>query len=142
MKDHDPTPDEILYAQGKKPFDPLVQAKYLKTFNVKAARIKEAFARQQEAAVGFFFCWTYIYISNWCFQELWDLKRFEGLLTCWIIACDQPFDEVEKLEFIEMMQYGHQAVLNFTLPKQEGVQWYVMKLGKKTIDDIKEIFCC
>jgi hypothetical protein len=53
--DRDPTPDEILYAQGKKPFDPLVQAEYLKTFNAKAAGIKEAFARQQEAAVVFFF---------------------------------------------------------------------------------------
>jgi hypothetical protein len=80
------------------------------------------------------------YISNCYFQEPWDQKKFEDLLTRWIIACDQPFDEVEKPEFIEMMQYGHQAVPNFTLPKREGVRRRVMKLGEKTIDDIKEIF--
>jgi hypothetical protein len=56
------------------------------------------------------------------------------------VACDQPFDEVEKPEFIEMMQYGHHAVPNFTLPKREGVQRRVMKLGEKTINDIKGIF--
>jgi hypothetical protein len=39
-----------------------------------------------------------------------------------------------------MMQYGHHAVPNFTLPKREGVQRRVMKLGEKTINDIREIF--
>jgi hypothetical protein len=58
MKDRegDPTPDEILYVQWKKPFDPLVQAEYLKILDLKDAGIKEAFARQREgAAVIFFF---------------------------------------------------------------------------------------
>jgi hypothetical protein len=56
MKDRegDPTPDEILYAQAKKPFDPLVQAEYLKILDLKAAGIKEAFSRQREAAAVFF----------------------------------------------------------------------------------------
>jgi hypothetical protein len=55
MKDRegDPTPDEILYAQGKKTFDPPAQAEYLKILDAKAAGIKEAFARQQEAAAVF-----------------------------------------------------------------------------------------
>jgi hypothetical protein len=60
MKDRavDPTPDEILYAQGKKPFDPLVQAEYLKILDLKDSEIKEAFDRQREAAavcIQFFF---------------------------------------------------------------------------------------
>jgi hypothetical protein len=57
MKDRegDTTSDEILYAQGKKPFDSLVQADYLKILDLKAAGIKEAFARQQEAAAVFYF---------------------------------------------------------------------------------------
>jgi hypothetical protein len=56
MKDRedDPTPNEILYAQGKKLFDPLIQAEYLKILDLKAARIKEAFKRQREAAAVFF----------------------------------------------------------------------------------------
>ena len=57
MKDRegDPTPNEVLYAQGKKPFDPLVQAKYVKILDLKETGIKEAFARQQKAAVVNFF---------------------------------------------------------------------------------------
>jgi hypothetical protein len=45
MKDRegDPTPDEILYAQGKKLFDLPIQAEYLKILDLKAAGIKEAF---------------------------------------------------------------------------------------------------
>jgi hypothetical protein len=88
----------------------------------------------------FFSLSTYIYIFNLHLQEPWDQKRFEELLTRWIIACDQPFDEVEKPEFIDMMKYGHHAVPDFNLPKREGVQRRVMKLGEKTINDIKELF--
>ena len=57
MKDRegDPTPDEILYAQGKKALDALVQAEYLKILDLKDAGIKEAFARQREAAAVIFF---------------------------------------------------------------------------------------
>jgi hypothetical protein len=45
MKDRegDPTPDEILYAQGKKPFDSIIHAEYSKILDLKAAGIKEAF---------------------------------------------------------------------------------------------------
>jgi hypothetical protein len=39
-----------------------------------------------------------------------------------------------------MMKYGQHAVPNFTLPKREGIQRRVMKLGEKTINDIMEIF--
>ena len=40
-------------------------------------------------------------------QLPWDQERkFEQLLIEWVVACDQPFDEVEKPEFISMMEYG------------------------------------
>jgi hypothetical protein len=39
-----------------------------------------------------------------------------------------------------MMKYGRHAVPDFSLPKREGAQRRVMKLGEKTINDIKEIF--
>jgi hypothetical protein len=68
-RDGDPTPDEVLYAQGKKLFDPLVQAEYLKILDLKAAGIKEAFNRQREAAAVLFFFFQHtflflIYISS------------------------------------------------------------------------------
>ncbi|ESK81464.1 hypothetical protein Moror_15806 [Moniliophthora roreri MCA 2997] len=38
-----------------------------------------------------------------CAEEPWNQEKFETLLVEWIVTCDQPFDEVEKLEFIAMI---------------------------------------
>lgn len=53
--------------------------------------------------------------------EPWDQDKFERLLAEWVAACDQPFEEVEKPEFIAMMEYG-QDPTKFSLPKREGVR--------------------
>ena len=50
------------------------------------------------------------------FQEPFDATKFGRLLTEWIVACDQPFDEVEKPEFISMMQYAHHSKTKLKLP--------------------------
>ena len=46
--------------------------------------------------------------------------KFEKLLVEWIVACDQPFDEVEKPEFVLMMEYNWDPT-KFSLPKQDGI---------------------
>lgn len=56
-----------------------------------------------------------------------------------MISCDQPFDKVKKPEFIAAMSYG-QSTSKFTLPKQDGVQRWVMKLRDKTVQEIKAMF--
>lgn len=66
--------------------------------------------------------------------------KFERLLIEWIVACDQPFDEVEKPEFIDLMKYGRDAVPNFTLPKQDSIHRHVMKLGEETVEEVRAIF--
>ena len=51
MKSRDaPTPNKILMAAGKKPFDDSLQAEYLKVIEEQASGIKEAFAKQQAQA--------------------------------------------------------------------------------------------
>ena len=40
-------------------------------------------------------------------KQNWDQEKFEQLLADWIIACDQPFDDVEKLEFQYLLKYTH-----------------------------------
>jgi hypothetical protein len=55
-----------------------------------------------------------------------------------MVACDQPFDEVEKPEFIAAMSYGRTS--KFSLPKRDGVRRRAMKLGDETIQQIKEMF--
>ena len=58
----------------------------------------------------------------------------------WIIACDQPFDEVEKEEFIKLMTYACHPAPTIKLPSCEGVRCHVMKVGEDTIDGIREMF--
>jgi len=72
-------------------------------------------------------------------QLPWDQERFEDLLIKLIVACDQPFDEVEKPEFISMMEYGRDLNM-FSLPKRLGVRRQVMKLGEETIQETKDLF--
>jgi hypothetical protein len=61
------------------------------------------------------------------------------LVLEWIIACDQPFDEVEKPEYIAMMEYGRDPS-KFSLLKRNGVRQCVMKLGEDTIEATKAMF--
>jgi hypothetical protein len=49
-------------------------------------------------------------------QGPWDQEKFEWLLTEWIVACDQPFDEVEKEEFVKMITYAHHPQSSIHLP--------------------------
>ena len=55
-----------------------------------------------------------------------------------MVACDQSFKEVEKAEFIVAMSYGRTG--KFMLPKWDGVQRWVMKLGEENIEYIKAMF--
>lgn len=73
-------------------------------------------------------------------QEPWDQEKFEQLLVEWIVACDQPFDEVEKPEFIDLMCYGRHGVPNFSLPKREGIRRRIMKLGEETVEEVRTFF--
>ena len=72
-------------------------------------------------------------------QEPWDQDKFEQLLVNWMVACDQPFDEVEKPEFMAAMSYGRSPA-KFTLPKRDGVRRCVMKLGEEAVEETKAMF--
>ena len=68
-----------------------------------------------------------------------DQSKFEWLFIKWVVTCDQPFDEVQKPEFISMMEYGQYPKTLF-LPKRDGVCQRVIKLGEETIQETKDIF--
>jgi hypothetical protein len=55
-----------------------------------------------------------------------------------MVTCDQPFDEVEKPEFIAAMSYSRNS--KFSLPKRDGVRRRVMKLGDETVEQLKNMF--
>lgn len=73
-------------------------------------------------------------------QGPWDQEKFEQALTEWIVACDQPFDEVEKPEFISMMGVAHHAGGPFKIPKRDAIRRRVMKMGEETIESVREMF--
>ena len=54
----------------------------------------------------------------------------------WIIACDQPFDEVEKPEFVAMMNHAHHGRGPLNMPKCEGMKRRAMKMGEDTVGGI------
>ncbi|KIL55047.1 hypothetical protein M378DRAFT_188692 [Amanita muscaria Koide BX008] len=110
-----PTTEEIGFASGKKLLDSKIDA--------ATENIQKAFAIQEANAAG-----------------PWDQAKFERLLTEWIIACDQPFDEVEKEEFIKLMTYARHPASSVKLPKREGIRRRVLKMGEDTIDGVREMF--
>jgi len=59
----------------------------------------------------------------------------------WVIACDQPFEEVERPEFIAMMNYTHRtAGTSLKIPKRDGIKRRLMKMGNDMVEDVRTMF--
>ena len=58
----------------------------------------------------------------------------------WIIACDQPFEEVERLEFIMMMNYTRHNGSSLNIPGCNSIKRRLMKMGNDTIEDVCNMF--
>jgi hypothetical protein len=57
-----------------------------------------------------------------------------------MVACDQPFTEVEKPGFIAMMHVMHHSGGPFKIPKQDAIKRHVMKMGTDTVEGICAMF--
>ena len=73
-------------------------------------------------------------------QGPWDQDEFEWLFTEWVVACDQPFDEVEKPKFIDLMEYTHHSGESLKLIKCDAVKRHTMEMGDETIEGVGEMF--
>jgi hypothetical protein len=73
-------------------------------------------------------------------QGPWDQEKFEQVLMEWIIACDQPFEEVERPEFIAMMNYTHHTGTSLKIPQRNGIKRRLMQMGNDTIGDVRNMF--
>jgi hypothetical protein len=144
LKDRDapPTPDEIAIASGKKQLDGKSEAEYFKKIERASENIKKAFeAQQARATVCVNYLLYYWRLMIWRIQQgPWDQEKFEQLLTEWIVACDQPFDEVEKQEFVMMMNFVRHTGGPLKIPKREGIKRHVMKMGEEIIEGVREMF--
>ncbi|KAJ8581379.1 hypothetical protein M405DRAFT_751882, partial [Rhizopogon salebrosus TDB-379] len=86
-----PTEDEVAIASGKKTLDPALAAEYLLKLERALSTIADAFSHQNQRAT----------------EANWDQDTFEQLLAEWMVACDQPFEEVDRLEFCHLLEYTH-----------------------------------
>jgi hypothetical protein len=56
------------------------------------------------------------------------------------VACDQPFDDVEKEEFVKLITYARHPASSVKLPSRDGIRRRAMKMGEDTIDEIRDMF--
>lgn len=133
LKDHEapPTPEEIAIASGKKQLDGRTESEYLKKLEKASENIKKAFEDQQARAAVSDINFN-IYISLISRQGPWTL-------TEWIVACDQPFDEVENPEFVTMMNITHHTGGPLKIPGRNAIKRRVMKMGEDTIDGVRDM---
>jgi hypothetical protein len=126
-------------ASGKKLFNNLLQADYLKIIEANTTGIKEVFEKQRaKSTVHHFFGYTVLLTIFHCLGTLGP-RKFKQLLIKWMVTCDQPFTEVENPEFIVAMSYGR-TYSKFTLPKKDGVCRQGMKLGEEVVKETKAMF--
>jgi len=59
----------------------------------------------------------------------------------WVIACDQPFEEVDQPEFIAIMNYTHRAAdTSLKLLRRNGIKRCLMAMGEETIKEVQSMF--
>jgi hypothetical protein len=62
------------------------------------------------------------------------------LLTKWIVASDQPFEEVEKPELTDLLNYINRTPSSLKIPSHFTVKRHVMKMGAKSVQEMKDLF--
>jgi hypothetical protein len=78
--------------------------------------------------------------SNGFSQRPWDQKQFEELLVKWVIASDQPFEEVENPEFSELLNYVNRSGSTLKIPSRFTVKRCVMKMSADGVKELKDTF--
>lgn len=70
------------------------------------------------------------------YQQDFNQEQFVRLLAEWQVACDQPFDEVEKPEFQALLQYVH-GMNRLAFPSQQTMKRRVMDMSASTLEETK-----
>lgn len=71
----------------------------------------------------------------------WDQHEFEELLAQWIVACDQPFDQVEHPGFKRLLDYTYKhARKPLKIPGRHTIRTRIMKMGQDTIEETSRMF--
>ena len=64
------------------------------------------------------------------------METFKRYLAEWVIACNQPFEEVERPEFHHLLENTHMGSKLLNIPHRTAVKDHIIKMGKSTIKGI------
>ena len=73
-------------------------------------------------------------------QGPWDQDKFEQLIAEWIVTRDQPFEEVDRPEFRDMMTYAHHPAPNLKIPHHDTIRRRIMRMGDDCLESTKVMF--
>jgi len=74
------------------------------------------------------------------FKANWDPKEFCRLLYEWLVACDQPFQEVEWPEFHRLLQCVWFCSAELDILSAWTACHNIMEMGKDLMRDLKVFF--
>ena len=79
-------------------------------------------------------------LTTVCYQKkAFDAETFKRYLAEWVVACNQPFEEVERPEFRCLLEYMHMGSTPLSIPHRTALKDRVMKMGKSTVKDIQKL---
>ena len=67
------------------------------------------------------------------------METFKRHLAEWVVACDQPFEEVERPEFRRLLEYTHMGSKSLDIPHRSAIKDRIMKMGKNTVTGIQNL---
>jgi hypothetical protein len=67
------------------------------------------------------------------------METFKRYLAEWVVACDQPFEEVEWPELHCLLEYVHMGSKLLNIPHRTALRDHIMKMGKSTITGIQKL---
>jgi hypothetical protein len=73
-------------------------------------------------------------------QKIFDYEKWTDLLVKWIIVSDTAFTEVERPEFVELLQHTYNGVESLRVPSAGTVKNCTLQLSEKTTQDLKQLF--
>lgn len=133
-----PTDEELLIAAGKKILDQDATSEFLKRLERSSKTVIQAFNEQNLKAAVSYIIGNHDYPSNFPKDKAWDQKKFETLLTEWMVVCDQPFEEVDRPEFRELLAYTHFRP-SLRIPHRGTLRNRVMKMGEDTVAGVRKL---
>jgi hypothetical protein len=65
------------------------------------------------------------------------METFKQYLAEWVVACNQPFEEVKRPEFRCLMGYMYMGSKLLKIPHRIALKDRIMKMGKSAIEGIQ-----